>query len=325
MGPGLPHFHLRPPKSFLDRWTEFHPQLFWLLRHLFLPAELRPGKVEFASSPEFSRRYMVSSATMEAEAVQEFFAPDVLNFFEQLDVRPKWRVDAGSGWLFVRSCGTVFGRRLPFRRRYLVAPGKLSVFVEQASAIAQELEQHRQFLGPAAETLSKSPGPPEESTAVEQASAIAQELEQHGRFFGPAAETLSKSPGPPEESTALEGATIRRTDPHYDPWPWSGASVLWGFAAVVASVLLAVLIEPRFPTLGGLVGYGCWFWGFFAWLAASLRSVKRNNALRALGIRGAGRRAAATRRIVDVIIVAIIFLALLGGIVALSRYSVFQK
>ena len=150
MGPGLLPFQLRPRKSFFP----------WLgkvsLLDFLTPGELRPCRVEFASSPEFSRRYVVSSITIHAEAVREFFTPDVLNFFEQLDARPKWRVDACPGWLFVRSGGTVFGRRLPFRRRYLVAPGKLSAFIEQARAIAQQLEQHGRFLSPDAETQSEA-------------------------------------------------------------------------------------------------------------------------------------------------------------------------
>jgi hypothetical protein len=112
--------------------------------------------VEFTSSPEFSRRYLVNSRTLEAEAVRRFFSPDVVNFFEKLDARPKWRVDACRGWLFVRSGGTVFGRRLPFRRCYLVAAGKLSAFFEQASAIAQHLEQHGRVLSPAAEVQSQA-------------------------------------------------------------------------------------------------------------------------------------------------------------------------
>ena len=131
---GLPRLHLRPHRSLFARLGEFH------LWSLLLPAELRPCRVQFASGSEFSRRYMVMSVTADAEAVKEFFTPGVLNFFEQLDARPKWRVDARYGWLFVRSAGTVFGRRLPFRRHYLVAPGKLPIFLEQASAIAQQLE-----------------------------------------------------------------------------------------------------------------------------------------------------------------------------------------
>lgn len=53
--------------------------------------------------------------------------------------------------------------------------------------------------------------------------------------------------------------------------PWAGASVLWGFATVVLSVVVGVYLGERgFRGAGDFLGYLSWVWGFFAWFAASL-------------------------------------------------------
>lgn len=53
--------------------------------------------------------------------------------------------------------------------------------------------------------------------------------------------------------------------------PWAGASVLWGLATVVVTVVVAVYLhEWGFREAADFLGYLCWVWGFFAWIAASL-------------------------------------------------------
>ena len=56
---------------------------------------------------------------------------------------------------------------------------------------------------------------------------------------------------------------------------WAGRSILWGFATVVASILVAAtLLGLGFDEAAAFMGYLCWIWGFFAWLAASLFVLK---------------------------------------------------
>jgi hypothetical protein len=137
------------------------------------------------------------------------------------------------------------------------------------------------------------------------------------------------------ESTALEGTTTRSKNPQYDSSPWAGASVLWGLATVVVSAFAGVYLIGG--QAGELVGYLCWVWGFFVWLAASLyyarhprppsRVLWRTPAWFGEGQgqfpgpsgRIAGLEGATTRSTVGAIIAAIIIFALIAGFAALFR------
>jgi hypothetical protein len=139
-------------------------------------------------------------------------------------------------------------------------------------------------------------------------------------------ETASRTRPPQSISNRASSGSLglEQGRPQSDPSPWAGASVLWGLATVVASAVAGTYFTQRgFREAGDFLGYLCWFWGFFVWLAVSLRLVKRNNALRARGIPipppGWFVRAVTTRSTVSAVISAIVLLALIGGLVALSR------
>lgn len=127
----------------------------------------------------------------------------------------------------------------------------------------------------------------------------------------------------PSRSPQLVDRFDQSRNSQSDLSPWGGASVLWGLATVVASAVAGTYFAQRGFGAGNFVGYLCWVWGFFVWLAVSLRSVRRNNALRALGIPvpppGWFVRAVTTRSTVSAVISAIVLLllALFGGLVAL--------
>jgi hypothetical protein len=78
--------------------------------------------IQFETHPEFGERYLLRGAN--EDAVRQFFRPPLLDYFQSLQEKPVWNVEAAGPWLLVY---------LPSKR---CKPDQLREFTDAAATIA---------------------------------------------------------------------------------------------------------------------------------------------------------------------------------------------